>query len=363
MEKVDDVSAKPACQQNPAGGMTPAKAWGEPVASGSIRGSPRDFLVAEQLGFEPSGEGQHVLLELEKSGRTTLEAAKMLADHAGIRAREIGYSGLKDKHAVCTQWFSAPYSSGQDWEAFNGTGVRVLRFHRHHRKLRRGSHRANRFTIRVVLDTFDRAGLEDRLQTVRLGGVPSYFGEQRFGQRYAGNAELLVKGARLSRPERSMTLSALRSELYNRVLDRRVRAGTWNRALPGEYVNLDGTRSGFAAGADDPDITARIEALDLHPTGPLYGRGGNPASGEVASLEGELIGAFEPWGGILVREGLRFERRAARCVVRGLEWRLDESEGVLELVFVLRRGEFATSVLREIVDYRDVTRQAADGSV
>lgn len=333
-----------------------ARALGPPVSAGVIRQRPGDFRVDEQLGFEPSGSGGHLLLRVEKTGLNTADVAGMLAAHGGAAPRDVGYSGLKDRHAVCTQWFTVPFSPSVDWRSFGRPGVRLLDCERHHRKLKRGSHAANRFRIRAALDKLDAADLERRLRAVRSGGVPNYFGEQRFGRRFEENVRRFLAGQRLPRVQRSMTLSGIRSDLFNRVLDRRVRDGSWNAVLSGEYLNLDGTRSGFAAGDGDPDIARRVAVLDLHPTGPLYGGGANPASGEAAALENAVLGGFRSSCEGLARAGLKMERRPTRCRIWELAWRLDGDKGVLELEFALRRGQFATAVLRELLDYRDVTR-------
>lgn len=333
-----------------------ARTRGEPGSTGVIRRRPGDFRVEELLGFEASGDGEHVLLHVEKTGLNTADVAAALAAHAGAATRDAGYSGLKDRNAVCNQWFTVPWSSSVDWGAFARDGIRVLAHGRHHRKLKRGAHRANRFRITVTLDRVDAADLEARLAAVRAGGVPNYFGEQRFGRRFESNARRLLDGGRLQRLQRSMTLSGIRADLFNRILDRRVRDGTWRTALPGEYLNLDGTRSGFAAADGDPDIARRVAEMDLHPTGALYGRGANPAAGEAAAVEASVLDGLRPWCEVLAGAGLKFERRPTRCVVRELDWSLDAGRGLLELGFVLRRGEFATGVLRELVDYRDVTR-------
>lgn len=336
-------------------GLERTHALGAPATVGRIRLHAEDFRVDECLGFEPAGSGGHLLILVEKRGLNTVDAVGILARHAGAAPREVGYSGLKDRHAVCTQWVTLPFIEGVDWQALP-PGIRVLRCERHHRKLKRGSHHANRFRIRAGLDRIDGVDLETRLCAVRSGGVPNYFGEQRIGRRFEDNARRLLEGHRLSRLQRSMTLSGIRSDLFNRVLQRRVLEGCWNAALPGEFMNLEGTRSGFAACDNDPDVASRIAALDLHPTGPLYGSGANPATGRAASLEDDVLRQYEPWCGLLAEAGLKLERRPTRCVARDLDWRLDHGEGVLELDFVLRRGQFATSVLREILDYRDVTR-------
>jgi len=341
-------------------GQAQAHALGVPTASGRIRLTPGDFRVDEQLGFEASGNNGHWLIRVEKTGVNTIDAARRLAAHAGVAPRDIGYSGLKDRHAVCTQWFTVPHRPGIDWGAFDPPGIRILEHATHHRKLKRGTHTANRFRIRVALDAVDAADVERRLRAIRAGGVPNYFGEQRFGRRFEDNATRLLAGRRLSRTQRSMTLSAIRSGVFNRVLDQRVRSDSWNTALPGEYVNLDGTRSGFAACPDDQEIPGRIEAMDLHPTGPLWGRGDSPASGEAAALEQAALADWRSWCELLAAAGLKMERRPTRCPVEELDWSLDTGRSVLDLGFVLRRGRFATAVLREILDYRDVTRHPGD---
>ena len=81
-------------------------AWGGPLAHCLLRSRPEDFQVEEQLGFEPEGEGEHVFLLIEKRGLNTVDVARLLGRTAGIPVRDIGYSGLKNKHALTRQWFS-----------------------------------------------------------------------------------------------------------------------------------------------------------------------------------------------------------------------------------------------------------------
>ncbi|HAN29852.1 MAG TPA: tRNA pseudouridine(13) synthase TruD, partial [Haliea salexigens] len=71
-----------------------------------IRCNPEDFLVDEQLGFAPDGQGEHVFLHIEKRGLTTPDLVERVSSLAGIHPRDIGYSGLKDRHAVTRQWIS-----------------------------------------------------------------------------------------------------------------------------------------------------------------------------------------------------------------------------------------------------------------
>ena len=83
-------------------------AHGGPLATGRIRVQPEDFVVREDLGFEASGDGEHLLLKVRKWDTNTKWVAKKLAERAGVRVREVGYSGLKDRHAVTEQAFTVP---------------------------------------------------------------------------------------------------------------------------------------------------------------------------------------------------------------------------------------------------------------
>ncbi|MEX0975471.1 MAG: tRNA pseudouridine(13) synthase TruD [Woeseia sp.] len=333
------------------------RAHGEPGVRADLRCLPQDFQVDEELGFEPDGEGEHDYLWLEKSGANTAWVAERLADFAGIQVRDVGYAGMKDRHAVTRQWFSVrrPAGAPADWSRFNLDGVHIRKATRNRRKLRRGAHRGNRF--RIVLRNIDSAAhdFDARLSTLAEQGVPNYFGEQRFG-RDASNlqlAERLFAGGRLSRPRRGLALSAARALIFNSVLERRVADHTWNKLVPGECANLDGSGSVFTVHEVDALLDRRLQAMDIHPTGPLWGRNGAGANGEWSPLEQAIAGQFELHARGLERHGVESARRPLRLAVRALKW--ETGEGTLTVEFQLSSGAFATAVLRELVLYRDVT--------
>ncbi|MDX1606890.1 MAG: tRNA pseudouridine(13) synthase TruD, partial [Candidatus Competibacterales bacterium] len=160
------------------------RALGDPPVRGRYRVEPEDFQVHEQLGFAPSGAGEHVLLRVVKRDLDTERVARALARHAGVRASAVGYAGLKDRRAVAEQWFSVqlPGREAPDWDGLELPGVEVLEQHRHDRKLRRGALAGNRF--RLVLRSLegDPGELQQRWQRILSRGVPNYFGPQRFGR-------------------------------------------------------------------------------------------------------------------------------------------------------------------------------------
>lgn len=80
---------------------------GKPQGTGLLKANPEDFVVVEDLGFEPDGEGEHILVRILKNGCNTRFVADALAKFLKIHAREVSFAGQKDKHAVTEQWLCA----------------------------------------------------------------------------------------------------------------------------------------------------------------------------------------------------------------------------------------------------------------
>jgi tRNA pseudouridine13 synthase len=343
--------------------LAPPRAWGiGPVATGTLRSSPEDFIVDEILGFEAAGEGPHALLHVRKRGANTEWVARELARAAACKPFEVGFAGLKDRNAVTTQYFTVPRGRREAAEflAVAGAGYEVIGAAAHQRKLPRGALAGNRFAITVRGVGCDAAALEARIDAIAGGGVPNYFGEQRFG-RDAGNlADVLRSAARVAtgestrsrgRGDAGFMLSAARSLVFNAILAERVEQGTWNRLLPGDVANLDGRGSVFAVPIVDAGLEARCAALDLHPSGPLPGSGATLVAGAVHALEESVAGRYPEALAVIAAERMNAERRALRIRVRGLEH--EHAGDVLRLRFELGAGSFATTVLREIIGATD----------
>ena len=253
-------------------------AHGGAVLRGRLRAAPEDFVVEEQLGYTASGDGEHDFLTIRKRDRNTHEVARALARLAGVPQVAVGYAGLKDRHAVTTQHFTVqlPGRASPDWSELADDSLQILAVERHHRKIRRGGLRGNRFVITATDIEGDRDLAESRLQQIRENGVPNYFGSQRFGSdgRNLQQADDLFagRGRRPKRELRGLLLSAARAQLFNQVLAARVSAASWDRALPGDVLSLAGSQRQFAHDADDASIAERLARLDVHPTGPLCGR-------------------------------------------------------------------------------------------
>lgn len=325
---------------------------GEPPARGALRVALEDFQVEEDLGFAPSGEGEHVLVRVRKRDASTEWIARRLVRLADVKPLAVSFAGLKDRRAVTSQWFSVqlPGKDEPDWSSLNDDHLEVLAAVRHHRKLRRGALRGNRFALVVRQLQGARAAVEQRLQAIGAEGVPAYFGEQRFG-RDGGNVAAALQmfaGRRVPRHQRSLLLSAARSWLFNRVLALRVERGDWNRLRAGDVAMLDGSHSVFAVPEVDETLQDRCTRLDLHPSGPLWGRGEPAVLGDVRELEQAALAAHEALRHGLEAAGLKQERRALRQPVRALRWEWVEAS-TLRLEFYLERGYYATSVMRELL--------------
>lgn len=334
------------------------RAFGPAVLAADIRSVPDDFIVEEVLGFEPSGEGEHVFLIIEKRDANTAWVAQQLARWAGVGEVAVGYAGLKDRHALTRQAFTVhlPGREPPALETLAIDGVRVLAQHRHQRKLPRGALRGNRFTLTLREVAGDRGAIEHRLAQIAARGVPNAFGEQRFG-RDGGNlaaARAMFAGRRVSREKRSILLSAARSVLFNRILDERIRQDAWDRALPGDVFMLDGSHSVFGPEPLDDALAARVASLDIHPTAALWGVG-EPRTTDAARAIEESVAAddAELIEGLL-RAGLKQERRALRLPVRELEWRFEND--ALVVSFFLPAGSYATAVLDALGPMRDASR-------
>jgi tRNA pseudouridine13 synthase len=326
-------------------------AHGGPPLTARLRAAPEDFLVEEILGYDAEGTGEHALLWVEKRGANTDWVARELARFAGVPPVAVGYAGLKDRHAVTRQAFSVQLAGkpDPDWSAFPHAEVKVLAATRHSRKLKRGALRGNRFVLVLREVHGDREAAERVLAAIAARGVPNYFGEQRFG-REGGNvaqARAMFGGRRVDRDKRSFLLSAARSHIFNGVLAARVEQGAWDTPLEGEIWSLAGSRSWFGPETFDATLADRLARGDIHPSGPLWGQGEPPTTGEAGALERDLAARDVDLAEGLANARMDQERRPLRLLPRHLSWRW-LADDALELAFELPAGAYATVVAREL---------------
>jgi tRNA pseudouridine13 synthase len=336
------------------------RAHGAPVLSAFFRSQPEDFQVEEVDGFEPAGQGEHLLLTVEKRGMNTVHAAKRIARWAGIPEMGVGYAGMKDRHAVTRQRFSVhfPKRVAPELDGLVSDDLRVLASVWHNRKLPRGALKGNRFILVLRGVEGDPAAIEQRLQAIAAQGLPNYFGEQRFGRDgdNVESARRMFAGERVHRDQRSIYLSAARSEIFNAVLAARVAEGNWASGAEGEVWMLDGTQSVFGPEPASEELAARASRQDIHPTGPMWGLGELRPTGAVRALEEAASSPFADLRAGLEAAGMKQERRALRVRVDGLAWQWPEP-GRLRLDFGLPPGAYATGLLDALGDVREPARE------
>lgn len=325
-----------------------------------IKAAAEDFQVDEVLGFDPASDGEHLWLWLRKRDWNTRDVIELIARKLSVASREIGYSGLKDRRAVTTQWLSIPLAKLSDRGHVEHrlqeimaaeSGLECLRVCCGQKKLRPGTHRFNHFTLvlRELCGATEETNV--RLQRLSAHGFPNYFGEQRFGRQGSNlaRAEAMFQGrARISRFKRGLYLSAARAYLFNLVLAQRIAQGNWNQIIDGELCILDGTNSVFAHDHTDATIHQRCSAFDIHPSGPLHGRGQSLVTDHAAAIEADVLTAQIEFVRGLEQAGVSNERRSLRAVPVDLQWHWIDQQ-TLELSFRLRRGVYATALLSELV--------------
>ncbi len=313
-------------------------------ASATLKLLNEDFIVTELPLQLPSGEGEHIWLDIEKNGANTAFVAQQLADAAGVQDRDVGYAGLKDRYAITRQWFSIYLPKGEtpDLTQLQHPEFNVLSQSRHVKKLRPGDLQGNRFRIMLRDVTGDRHAIEANLEAVASRGVPNYFGAQRFGFE-GGNVTqglaMLAREIRVRNPKKKgIYLSAVRSFVFNEVLALRIQQGLWGKTLPGDVMDEAG-----------------------RPTGPLWGRGRVTTTDQAQALESGVAERHATMCDGMEHAGLDQDRRAlvARPVDMSWEW-LHANQ--LVLTFSLPAGNYATSVLNEILRTTEPDRHTENES-
>lgn len=328
-----------------------------PGCGGRFKESPEDFEVEEIPLYLPQGavqgEGEHLYLWVEKRGLTTPEAARRLARHLGVSEQSVSWAGLKDRQAVTRQWLSvhAKPAAEAQLASFADPDVKVLEAKRHKNKLKGGHLAGNRFTL-VLREVKDAAAAKATLDELSRRGLPNFYGEQRFGasgQNAAKGKALLLAGGRGKKSfERKLFLSALQSQLFNRVLEARLRDGLFETVRVGDVLKKHQSGGEFVC-TDTAVDQPRLDAFEVSPTGPLFGPEMRAAEGEVAAAEAKVLAdeglsleAFQAGGN---------ETRGARRLLRvKVEAASLEADGdVVRLKFELPAGSYATVLLDELL--------------
>ncbi len=336
-----------------------------------FRQSNRDFVVDEIPLYPWSGEGEHLVLHVRKKDLATWDMVGIIADHLGIKHRDIGYAGLKDKNALTKQYISLPRTLEPKLENFEHEKIKILDRFYHDNKIRMGHLKGNRFFIRLKKVTPTAAAMIDQaLKTIAEQGMPNYFGFQRFGleRDNARKGEEIVLKKRRERniKMRRMYVNAYQSHLFNLWLSRRIEISRMVKNFsPSELVPLlnmpqdlleqmkaqphafkllegdimmhypYGKLFEFDGSAEEME---RFTCKDISPTGLLSGKRCKTAQGQAHLIEKEFSVAIDEDGA----------RRYAWIFPEAVDFEYKPQEAWYEMHFTLPKGSYATVLIEEI---------------
>jgi tRNA pseudouridine13 synthase len=330
--------------------------------------SPRDFTVEEIPLYEFSGSGEHLILKIRKKELTTWEMIDIISGYIGVKRRDIGYAGLKDKHAMTIQSISVPAKHRDRLESFEHEKIKILEMVLHNNKIRVGHLKGNRFHIRLkkVLGV-QKDKLDSVLEWIYTNGVPNYFGEQRFGtdgNNWEDGKKLIDGKLKIrDRKTREFLIGSYQSYLFNSWLSKRMEISLLlEKFTQQETENLLGFECGSLNGTKEQssffkilqgdlmmhypygrvfyveDILEegeRFATKDIAPTGLLPGTKVKRARGVAALVE-------SVYDKVINQNGTR---RYAWVQVSDIDKKYIPERAHYELSFTLPKGSYATNVL------------------
>jgi tRNA pseudouridine13 synthase len=327
--------------------------------AGRLKTECADFVVEEVPAYEPSGEGEHLYLWMEKTDRSAEQLIAHIARTLKMRRDDVGMAGLKDRFAVTRQWVSVPVKYAPNVVHLDSQWFKVLKQVRHRNKLHTGHTRGNRFDL-LLRDVVENAEETARTiaQAIEHSGVPNYFGEQRFGIA----DETLNLGLELLAGKKTaqdipiarrkflvrLAISAVQSAVFNEVLARRIEAGTVHTVREGDVMQVRASGGCFVV-EDVAREQERLDRREISPTGPLFGLKLLAARGIPLEEEMSALAAFD----LHPESFAGFSRVAAGARRALLTWPQDleilpDPLG-LRVKMQLPPGVYATTVLREFM--------------
>jgi tRNA pseudouridine13 synthase len=333
--------------------------YGKPTAKAKLKAKAEHFKVSEDLGYEFTGYGEHLLIRIRKTGENTSFVANELAKACQVKPKDVSWAGLKDRHAVTEQWLSVHLPKGEtpDFGPFltQYPSIEILDITRHNKKLRPGDLAGNDFEI-TLTDVSDVEDVVTRIEKVAKQGVPNYFGSQRFGNQ-GNNLDEARRWGRdnvrtRNQNKRSLYLSSARSWIFNRIVSARLEQGVFDSLLIGDIVEGKETII-----VDDANLTSLEEALankDIRVTAAMAGDNALPTLADALALEQPHLEQEPDLMALIRGNRMRHDRRAILLQPNNLSW--SQSGDQVTLAFSLDAGSFATSIVRELIEEDIVER-------
>jgi len=337
----------------------------------------KDFVVSENPLYEWTGEGEHLILQIRKKDMTTWQMLKHLSAVTGVKERDFGYAGLKDKDGMTVQFISMPKNKEATLENFHHDKIKIIDRAYHKNKLKIGHLKGNHFFIRLKkVNPTDAKKLQEAVKTIKKMGFPNYFGYQRFGtdgDNYEYAKKVLTGEVKeRNKKMKKFFISAYQSHLFNLWLSKRVEISKlfdsfdeeeldklfnfpketikqvktqaqFFKMLPGELMHHYPHGRIFIC-EDLATESQRFFEKDITPTGLLAGKKAQHATGIAANFEKDFSKEAEPF-----IEQMNGTRRFAWIWAEDLEMVYKEDEWQVELNFSLPKGSYATVLLEELL--------------
>ncbi len=332
----------------------------------------RDFVVEEIPLYPFSGEGEHRVVKIRKKGLSTWEMLDIISARTGIKKKDFGYAGLKDKEALTYQYISFNKKYDASFDNFEHDQIKVVERTLHNNKIKKGHLKGNRFFIRLKkVMPVDAEKVKQALGRIEKEGLPNYFGYQRFGRDNDNHlqGEQLIQGKlKIKNPTmRSFLMNAYQSYLFNNWLSKRIElshmvmnfspeevasslaevdASTVSelkkqkqflKLLPGDVISHYPYGRLFYA-ENLAEESERLESRTTVITGLLSGKKCKKATDVAERFEA-------PFDTITALDG---DRRFAWVYPEAMEYEYKENDAWFELRFTLPKGSYATNVIQEI---------------
>jgi len=301
-----------------------------------------DFFVTEIPNREFANKGKYLILKVKKIEMTTWDMVAVFRKYLNIDVTEIGYAGLKDKHATTIQYLSFDARYSNSLKKFKHKQIKILEFIKDNKSIRMGDLKANRFGINLYnIDNIKAGKIEKTFKKIEKNGLANYFGYQRFGTKGDSilQARSMIEGdLHIEDPKlRNFLISVYQSELFNEWLKKRVELSN-----DGKFKLFEGD---VYMTEDEKYITPKeiplkdFLAQKLFITGLLPGRDVFRARSKAREIEREFDDEFLPFKG---------HRRVAIVYPLDFAMKLNAKEQKLFIEFTLPKASYATVLLEAL---------------
>ncbi|MEF8810235.1 MAG: tRNA pseudouridine(13) synthase TruD [Bacteroidales bacterium] len=324
---------------------------------GTIKETPEDFVVEEIPVYKPAGEGEHLFIHLTKKGITTREVQKALASLYQVSSRDVNFAGIKDKHAVASQYFSVWVKDQENkdlaYQLEEKLPLKINDLSYHRKKIKQGHLLANAFNIKITRPEYPPEQAIEHIrpiiETIHRKGLPNYYGYQRFGiegnNAQKGYEILMGRRKEPNKWFRRFLLSAYQSNLFNHYLARRIQQGLYEKILKGDVAKKHDTGGIFVVEHADME-QERLTNKEICYTGPIFGKKMKSARDEAGAFEEQILTDHQITWEDLLSARLNGTRRQG-IIIPTVQ--AEKEEDGIRLRFTLPKGAYATSVLREFM--------------